>query len=56
MLHLIWAKENSTVEDGKEIKGVRSRVIECYRKLFFDPLAALSAEENVARTARNMIK
>lgn len=55
MLHLIWAKDNSTVEDGKEVKGVRSRVIECYRKLFLDPLADLSLEDNIARTTRNMI-
>lgn len=30
MLHLIWSKGNRTSEDGKELEGVRSRLLECY--------------------------
>jgi len=36
MLHLIWSKDNNSMsEDGKELKGVRSRLLECYRNLYF---------------------
>ena len=38
MLHLIGSKENTTSvgEDGKELKGIRPYLIECYRSLSFD--------------------
>ena len=39
MLHLVWSKDNSsTSEDGKELKGIRQRLLECYKSLYFDPL------------------
>lgn len=57
MLHLIWAKDNShTSDDGKELKGVRSRLLECYRQLYFDPVADLDAKGNIGRIAKNMIE
>ncbi|RPD66651.1 hypothetical protein L226DRAFT_557654 [Lentinus tigrinus ALCF2SS1-7] len=57
MLHLIWAKDNnSTSEDGRELKSVRSRVLECYKLLYFEPLQNLDAKQNVNRIARNMIE
>ncbi|WFD43939.1 condensin complex non-SMC subunit Cnd1 [Malassezia psittaci] len=57
MVHLIWAKDNALVmEDGSQIKGVRSRLMEVYRALYFDPYPELSRAENVARVARNMIQ
>ena len=60
MIHLIWSKDNntSTSEDGKELKGVRSRLLECYRSLYFDPLAdqEMSAKDQVNRIAKNMIE
>ncbi len=57
MLHLIWQKDNSvTSEDGKEIKGVRSRLLECYQTLYFDPIAELDARGQVSRIAKNMIE
>lgn len=56
MLHLIWAKDNSTLEDGKEVKGVRSKLIECYKTLYFDPLPDLQPKENVSRIARHMVE
>lgn len=57
MIHLIWTKDNTLVgEDGKELKGVRSRLIEVYRYLYFDARSDLSARDNVARIAKNMIE
>ncbi|KAG6829705.1 hypothetical protein H0H92_003740 [Tricholoma furcatifolium] len=58
MLHLIWTKDNSTStsEDGTEIKGIRSRLLECYRNIYFDPLPDLSPKEQVNRISKNMIE
>lgn len=57
MLHLIWTKDNSsTSEDGKELKGVRSKLLEVYRMLYFDPVPDLPPTEQVKRIARNMIE
>ena len=60
MLHLIWHKDNnsSTAEDGKEQKGIRSQLLECYRKLYFDPLpdTTLEAKAQVNRITKNMIE
>ncbi|KAG2072264.1 hypothetical protein BDR04DRAFT_1134704, partial [Suillus decipiens] len=57
MLHLIWHKDNSsTSEDGKELKGVRSRLLECYRMLYFDPLPDMEPKQQVNRIAKNMIE
>ncbi|PWN48727.1 hypothetical protein IE53DRAFT_180662 [Violaceomyces palustris] len=57
MVHLIWTKDNTLVmEDGSQLKGVRSRLIEVYRALYFDARSDLSAKDNVARIARNMIE
>ncbi|KIM60515.1 hypothetical protein SCLCIDRAFT_1216792 [Scleroderma citrinum Foug A] len=57
MLHLIWSKDNNQMsEDGKELKGVRSRLLECYRSLYFDPLPDLEPKQQVNRIAKNMIE
>ncbi|KAI0074195.1 hypothetical protein K474DRAFT_1665696 [Panus rudis PR-1116 ss-1] len=57
MLHLIWHKDNSsTSEDGKELKGVRSRLLECYRSLYFDPIPDMEPKQQVNRIAKNMIE
>ncbi|KAN0063421.1 condensin complex non-SMC subunit Cnd1 [Thecaphora frezii] len=57
MVHLIWTKDNTLVmEDGSQLKGVRSRLIEVYRALYFEARPELSAKDNVARIARNMIE
>lgn len=57
MLHLIWSKDNSsTSEDGKELKGIRSRLLECYRSLYFDPIPDMEAKQQVNRIAKNMIE
>lgn len=60
MLHLIWTKDNSTStsEDGTELKGIRPRLLECYRILYFEPVVdeALTAKDQVQRIAKNMIE
>ena len=57
MIHLIWSKDNSsTTEDGNELKGIRSRLIECYRNLYFDPLPDMEPKQQVNRIAKNMIQ
>ncbi|KAF9233399.1 non-SMC mitotic condensation complex subunit 1-domain-containing protein [Melanogaster broomeanus] len=57
MLHLIWSKDNNqTSEDGKELKGVRSRLLECYRSLYFDPIPDMEPRQQVNRIAKNMIE
>ncbi|KAK0550127.1 condensin complex non-SMC subunit Cnd1 [Tilletia horrida] len=57
MVHLIWTKDNTLIgDDGKELKGIRSRLIEVFRSLYFEPLPNVSAKDNVARIARNMIE
>ncbi|GAC94074.1 condensin complex subunit [Pseudozyma hubeiensis SY62] len=57
MVHLIWTKDNALVmEDGSQLKGVRSRLIEVYRALYFDARADLNAKDNIARIAKNMIE
>ncbi|KAF8207249.1 non-SMC mitotic condensation complex subunit 1-domain-containing protein [Mycena galopus ATCC 62051] len=58
MLHLIWNKDNSasTSEDGQELKGIRQRLLECYRQLYFDPIAGMDAKGQVNRIAKNMIE
>ena len=57
MVHLIWTKDNTLVmEDGSQLKGVRSRLIEVYRALYFEARPELNAKDNVDRIARNMIE
>ena len=58
MLHLIWNKDNNSLssEDGKELKGVRQRLLECYRLLYFDPIAELEPKDQVNRIAKNLIE
>ncbi|KDQ09126.1 hypothetical protein BOTBODRAFT_179302 [Botryobasidium botryosum FD-172 SS1] len=56
MVHLIWTKDNTTVEDGKELKGIRSRLIECYRALYFEAIPDAEPKQQVNRIAKNMIE
>ncbi|KAM0787854.1 hypothetical protein ACM66B_003907 [Microbotryomycetes sp. NB124-2] len=57
MLHLIWAKDEATTEeDGKELKGIRSKLIECYTQLYFEPVPHLSDKEQVNRVTQNVIE
>ena len=57
MLHLVWVKDNTLVmEDGTALKGVKSKLIEVYRNIYFDPLPDLSPKANVARITKNMIE
>jgi hypothetical protein len=58
MLHLIWTKDNntSTSEDGQQLKGIRQRLLECYRNLYFEPIAGLDPKEQVNRITKNLIE
>ncbi|GAA5942619.1 hypothetical protein JCM3775_003658 [Rhodotorula graminis] len=72
MLHLIWTKDDAPAsaaaasgagaqgdggEDGeREVKGIRSRLIECYSQLYFEPPENLSDKDQVAFVARNVIE
>lgn len=57
MLHLVWVKDNNTTsEDGKELKGVRQRLLECYRSVYFDPSPGLDGKQQVNRITKNMIE
>ncbi|KAF8342559.1 non-SMC mitotic condensation complex subunit 1-domain-containing protein [Cantharellus anzutake] len=58
MLHLIWTKDNSgtTSEEDKELKGIRQRLIECYRALYFDPVDDGDSRQQTNRIAKNMIE
>jgi condensin complex subunit 1 len=57
MLHLIWSKDvNSTSEDGKELKGVRQGLLDCYNNLYFEPLPDLDPRQQINRVAKNMIE
>lgn len=57
MVHLIWTKDNnSNSEEGSELKGVRSSLIDVYRSLYFDVSPDESPKENINRIAKNMIE
>lgn len=57
MLHLIWTKDNNAVsEEGKELKGIRARVIECYKSLYFDAVPGMTPKQQVSRITKNMIE
>lgn len=43
-------------DDAKEAKGVRSRLIECYSQLYFEPPEALPEKDQIAFVARNVIE
>ncbi|KAH7098364.1 non-SMC mitotic condensation complex subunit 1-domain-containing protein [Auriculariales sp. MPI-PUGE-AT-0066] len=57
MLHLVWVKDNAAVdEDGKELKGIKARLIECYRALYFDAVPDMEPKQQVNRITKNMIE
>ena len=57
MLHLVWVKDNAAVdEDGKELKGIKARLIEVYRTLYFDALPDMEPKQQVNRITKNMIE
>lgn len=41
---------------GKELKGVRSRLLECYRGWYFDAMVDMEPKQQVNRIAKNMIE
>ncbi|KAF7729652.1 Condensin complex subunit [Apophysomyces ossiformis] len=51
MLHLIWTKDTS--DEGK---GVKMKLLECYRNLYVDMDSNLSRRDNVNNIAKNLIQ
>lgn len=57
MLHLIWTKDNnSTTDDGTELRSIRGNLIDVYRSLYFDVVPDLTPKQQVNRIAKNMIE
>ncbi|TIA88190.1 hypothetical protein E3P99_02731 [Wallemia hederae] len=58
MIHLIWSKDNAVIEDGKEVKGVRARVIDTYKSLYLDPIndPNMTPQAQVSRICKNLIQ
>jgi condensin complex subunit 1 len=57
MLHLIWQKDNNTTsDDGAQIKGVRQGLLDCYNALYFEPVAGMEPRQQINRIAKNMIE
>lgn len=58
MIHLIWTKDNNTTtsEDGKEIKGVRQKLLECYKSLYFEEVEGLDPRSQIKRIAKNLVE
>ena len=59
MLHLIWVKDNNNsgpAEEGKEGKGVRQKLLDCYRGLYFEAIEGLQPKEQVSRIAKNLVE
>ncbi|KAG0065308.1 Condensin complex subunit [Linnemannia elongata] len=50
MVHLVWMKDNND-----EAKGVRTRLVECYWQIYLAPDESLTAKENTAVIARNLV-
>ncbi|KAI8073076.1 non-SMC mitotic condensation complex subunit 1-domain-containing protein [Gongronella butleri] len=51
MLHLIWTKDTS--DEGK---GIKLKLLECYRTLYIDMDRKLSKRQNIALIAKNLIE
>jgi condensin complex subunit 1 len=57
MIHLIWTKDNTSAgDDGKELKGIRAKLLECYRSLYFEPVPDLEPKQQVNRITKNMVE
>lgn len=51
MLHLIWIKDTS--DEGK---GIKLKLLECYRTLYIDMDDKLSKRQNINNIAKNLIE
>jgi len=57
MLHLIWTKDNNAVgDDGKELKGIRQKVLEVYKNLYFDPNPSDEPKVQINYIAKQMVE
>ncbi|KAI9311766.1 non-SMC mitotic condensation complex subunit 1-domain-containing protein [Dichotomocladium elegans] len=51
MLHLIWTKDTS--DEGK---GIKMKLLDCYKKLYLEYDARLSSRDNINAIAKNLIQ
>ncbi|KAJ2958011.1 hypothetical protein NQZ79_g6363 [Umbelopsis isabellina] len=51
MPHLIWTKDNS--DEGK---GIKTKLLECYKTLYLEMDANLTEKENINTIARNLVQ
>ncbi|KAJ1969791.1 condensin complex non-SMC subunit Cnd1 [Dispira parvispora] len=51
MLHLVWTKDNAS----DEAKGVKTKLLDCYHKLYLMPRPDMSVNDNINQTVRNLI-
>ncbi|ORX60492.1 hypothetical protein DM01DRAFT_1300277 [Hesseltinella vesiculosa] len=51
MLHLIWTKDTS--DEGK---GIKMKLLGCYRSLYIDMDSKMSRRQNIAQIAKNLIE
>ncbi|KAJ1656402.1 condensin complex non-SMC subunit Cnd1 [Dispira simplex] len=51
MLHLVWTKDNAS----DEVKGVKTKLLDCYHKLYLMPRPDMSVNDNINQTVRNLI-
>ncbi|KIY43890.1 ARM repeat-containing protein [Fistulina hepatica ATCC 64428] len=62
MIHLIWVKDNTTntaatgEDDVKDVRGVRSKLLDCYHTLYFDEDERQTDSANAKMIAKNMIQ
>ncbi|KAJ7587166.1 non-SMC mitotic condensation complex subunit 1-domain-containing protein [Mycena floridula] len=57
MIHLIWTKDDSaSTEETEGVTGICSRVLTCYKALFFDPMPDSNPRTEVSRVARAMME
>lgn len=58
MIHLIWTKDNNTTtgEDGKEIKGIRQKLLECYKFLYFERDERIEVSKQNSKIAKALIE
>lgn len=52
MVHLVWSKDSGSDES----KGIRGRLIDCYRSLYLAPIPSLSTKDNVSLATRKLIR
>lgn len=56
---MIWRKDNNnsgSAEEAKEAEGVRQKLLDCYRSLYFEAVEGLQPKDQVSRIAKNLVE